>query len=672
MQSSTQPRYNSLIKLREKNQFMDQSCTQRLQSERPWLMMWCVSLRVTLRTEGGHAGGKPKEGEKRMGKEVVSCSILYVQRPKIKLEDTGGVKLYGLYRLDKRENDLWCLRGDAYTPVMATFPGLRLLLLVLAGLALCMISTAVDPTKQPTPLDSTTKGPSTLTIPSQTPTSSNTDKKKGSSTSTTQSPKPASSPTEQKDTHSSDSAVTVSENTTSPSLSSSTSNKTGTNSSDSAVTVSKTTALPSLTSSTSNKSDTVSKTTASPSLSSSTSSKTATGKGKTTILTPTSKLQHSSTPLTIAQQTTVSFSHSTTFQTTGTGTNSTNTVSMNTASSSLTLPTSTTTGTYKVIEREKNSSIAFEVKITSNSSRTNYTVEYTDTLQNHTETMWSGNELSLLIPFKMLKPSRKYTVHVPNCTSTGNTWFQGELTEKDIKVNLTGTDQKKVCFETEWNLPEKCFDVTKANACTNQTIFKEVNYTGVNITLPPAEKLYITFEKWIPTKFTWVNKPENCENISIACSSTVDKTVKVKPGQKQDLKPSHNYSCTGTYHYEPCVGCKTVNISTHLLVNIECDMRNAIVLKPSNKSILATWNVNQTCHTPNFTAKVTCNPKKSEGDCNLSPTKSCNVKSLDYFTDYTCQCNDTDGYNFCKNNNKAKTLPGREYSTCLLNILMIQ
>ncbi|XP_053490430.1 mucin-22-like [Ictalurus furcatus] len=336
----------------------------------------------------------------------------------------------------------------------------------------------------------------------------------------------------------------------------------------------------------------------------------------TTLLPNTTKHQHSHATVTMTTAEIVSAS---------TSDSSRNSSTMNTTPPPLT--TSTTTETSPKCNytlEEENDTVT--VKINKNDSADKYKIKFTDTSDGSTI------EESFPISLKSFKPCQNYNVTFdPPCNPMTGFFKTRELVDSDVShtLNITGA-KVQVCFETKWNLSE-CVDLNTSDSCTGYSVtFKgDPCKKSIPFTIPPVKPV-INYTNKFPTKLRWDNQPSNCrKDLTYNCNGL---TV----ADFEDLKPFHDYACTGTYDYES--GTIT---SDPIPVKIDCDIVNEPSLSVSHNSIHASWKLDrQNCPsiTTDFTWDVTCKEHGStrylKGHCTKN---SCEFSKLEFFTEYTCE-----------------------------------
>ncbi|XP_053490596.1 receptor-type tyrosine-protein phosphatase C isoform X43 [Ictalurus furcatus] len=369
----------------------------------------------------------------------------------------------------------------------------------------------------------------------------------------------------------------------------------------------------------------------------------------TTLLPNTTKHQHSHATVTVTTAEIVSASTSdssrtsstmnttppplTTSTTTeivsaSTSDSSRNSSTMNTTSPPLTTSTTTETSlkcSYTL--EEENDTVT--VKINKNDSAVKYKIKFTDTSDGSSTKTWP--EESFPISLKSFKPCQNYNVTFdPPCNPMTGFFKTRELVDSDVShtLNITGA-KVQVCFETKWNLSE-CVDLNTSDSCTGYSVtFKgDPCKKSIPFTIPPVKPV-INYTNEFPTKLRWDNQPSNClKDLTYNCNGL---TV----ADFEDLKPFHDYECTGTYDYES--GTIT---SDPIRVKIDCDIVNEPSLSVSHNSIHASWQLDsQNCPsiTTDFTWKVTCkngSTSSLKGHCTKN---SCEFSNLKSFTEYTCE-----------------------------------
>ncbi|XP_053490562.1 receptor-type tyrosine-protein phosphatase C isoform X11 [Ictalurus furcatus] len=339
----------------------------------------------------------------------------------------------------------------------------------------------------------------------------------------------------------------------------------------------------------------------------------------TTLLPNTTKHQHSHATVTVTTAEIVSAS---------TSDSSRNSSTMNTTSPPLTTSTTTETSlkcSYTL--EEENDTVT--VKINKNDSAVKYKIKFTDTSDGSSTKTWP--EESFPISLKSFKPCQNYNVTFdPPCNPMTGFFKTRELVDSDVShtLNITGA-KVQVCFETKWNLSE-CVDLNTSDSCTGYSVtFKgDPCKKSIPFTIPPVKPV-INYTNEFPTKLRWDNQPSNClKDLTYNCNGL---TV----ADFEDLKPFHDYECTGTYDYES--GTIT---SDPIRVKIDCDIVNEPSLSVSHNSIHASWQLDsQNCPsiTTDFTWKVTCkngSTSSLKGHCTKN---SCEFSNLKSFTEYTCE-----------------------------------
>ncbi|XP_053094193.1 receptor-type tyrosine-protein phosphatase C isoform X3 [Pangasianodon hypophthalmus] len=309
---------------------------------------------------------------------------------------------------------------------------------------------------------------------------------------------------------------------------------------------------------------------------------------------------------------------------------SSRTASSITASPSL-MPNTTTVTKPECTYSFKHGKDGVEVDIKNNASAVNY-INFTETSKVIPIGPWPDK---LLIPFKSLKPCQNYTVTFDPPCKLGDGFFETrELAASDVtpKLNITET-YGQVCFETIWAL-ESCIGISKSNSCTvyQVTFTEDLCQTPIPFTLPPVMPV-ISYANKFPTELHWDNRPSQCKkNLTYKCNRT-DKQIVT---DFRDLKPIHEYNCTGAYDY----GNGTIT-SKPFKVKIQCDLNNATIVNTSNTSINASWNfTSKNCSpiTANFTWEVHCNGTESSNKQHTEK-KGQNpivISKLKPYTNYMC------------------------------------
>ncbi|XP_037400953.1 receptor-type tyrosine-protein phosphatase C isoform X8 [Pygocentrus nattereri] len=305
---------------------------------------------------------------------------------------------------------------------------------------------------------------------------------------------------------------------------------------------------------------------------------------------------------------------------------------------------------------------AFQVKLENIDIKTKtYSVEYIDNFDNSNMTKEFGSNTDLEIKFKDLKLCHNYTVHViPQCEARGNATFDTELKETDITNMNLKTD--KVCFKTKWNLTHWWCIEKNHESCTKKPLTIK-HCKGISITLPPAETPNITFMNWMPSRLNWTNKPENCRDLNISCTSNGSRHNFIVESGKNvtEAQLFQKYECKGIFHYRPLACCEENITSEDLVINVTCDVRNVTEFKPSNTSIKAIWNITkENCPMSGFSSEVTCFSGSKTESCTLQPPhKECDVNHLEPYIKYKCTFKaEYDGLSHSETKD-VKTLPGR-------------
>ncbi|XP_073793938.1 receptor-type tyrosine-protein phosphatase C isoform X9 [Danio rerio] len=265
-------------------------------------------------------------------------------------------------------------------------------------------------------------------------------------------------------------------------------------------------------------------------------------------------------------------------------------------------------------------------------------------LKHNTETISNGIS-PLKIPLKMLKPCTEYTIHVDNCTVKGkNSFYSNDSESKEYTAIDVG--DKQVCFEDKkWNLTG-CANITAEDSCVQRSI--EINLDkciyAMKVLMPPV-KPELKYNKTIPTKFEWSNKPLNKTRMS-DCNDTFE--IDCGGGKcwrlNQDayLAPGKSYSCTGKYKYYNTFVNST---STDILISCNWSYTN-LYEAVTNNSIVISRILNPGDNCPGIiwhSFSATCQSESGKASSPVhgcdkinATTVNCTFNELSAYTEYKC------------------------------------
>ncbi|KAF7666166.1 hypothetical protein LDENG_00116350 [Lucifuga dentata] len=225
------------------------------------------------------------------------------------------------------------------------------------------------------------------------------------------------------------------------------------------------------------------------------------------------------------------------------------------------------------------------------------------------------------------------------------------LRENTIQYeNCSG--QEAVCIKPKYT--EICSNLTTnftSGKCMDLSFTKNLD---VNDFLDPAE-INSTFLKELPTKIK-TNLPPKC-NLTTEYSCKESGSLDTKSKNVSDLDPFTNYTCTGD------IKSNNVTINTTMVnIRIDCDIKiDSIKGNATNTSIELSWRTSSMKCLKVFpdlmglTYNCNCSPKNDhQNHQNTSNSRSCIVKGLQPYTNYTCTVQPVYKNNFVTGTAKAE------------------